>query len=209
MTTRPAPATSILVLIDVQERLLGAFPEATRSRLLPRLGLLLTAARALSMPMVVTEQYPQGLGPTLPELRAAAAPDCPTLAKTAFSCFGAAGFVPALAASRRDAAMAPPAPAASLEALAESGVSLILCGVETHVCVLQTALDALGAGISRVIVPADAVASRHDEDHRLALALMDREGAWITSAESLAFMLLGDARHPAFKAVSAQVRALP
>jgi nicotinamidase-related amidase len=200
---RPGAASSILVLIDVQERLLGAFPEATRDRLLPRLGLLLTAARELSIPTVVTEQYPQGLGPTLAELREAAGPDVPTLAKTTFSCFGDPAFVPALANARRM-----PLPATSLEALAEAGTSLILCGIETHVCVLQTALDALAAGFSRVIVPADAVAARHEADHAVALSLMDREGAWITTAESLVFMLLEDARHPAFKPLSARIRQL-
>ncbi len=201
---RPDAGTSILVLIDVQERLLGAFPEATRDRLLPRLGLLLAAARELSLPVVVTEQYPQGLGPTLTELREAAGPDSPTLAKTTFSCFGEPAFAPALAQARR----MPRAATLPLEALAEAGTNLILCGIETHVCVLQTALDALAAGFSRVIVPADAVAARHEADHAAALLLMDREGGWITTAESLVFMLLGDARHPAFKPLSARIRHL-
>jgi len=176
-----------LLVVDVQERLLTAFPATTCRELLPRLGLMLAAARAMALPVVIAEQYPQGLGHTLPQLREQADPAWPVIAKTSFSCFGEPALVAAL----------PP----NCDLLA-------IVGVETHVCVQQTALDALAAGIPRVIVAADAVASRHAADHDRALALMAGEGIRISSVEAIVFMLLRTSRHPAFKAVSALIRQL-
>lgn len=210
MPTRPDPASSAVVLIDVQERLLGAFAEPVRQRLMSRLGLLLAAARHLSLPVIVTEQYPQGLGRTVAELQGDIDPAWPTVAKTSFSCFGEPGFTSALAQSLRiePAEGSATAPAMAPGISSRRGQTLILCGIETHVCVQQTALDALDAGFPRVVVASDAVAARHDSDHTAALSLLDREGAWISTAEAIVFMLLGDARHPAFKLLSARIRGL-
>lgn len=180
--SRPA-----LVLVDVQERLLTAFPEPTQRALLPRIGLLLTAARTLPLPAVVAEQYPQGLGQTLATLRELTEPTWPVVTKTSFSCFGEPTFAATLPVGCN---------------------TLILCGVEAHVCVQQTALDALAAGIPLVVVAADAVASRHAADHAQALALMASEGIRISTAEAIVFMLMRHSRHPAFKVLSAYLRQL-
>lgn len=199
MSRPPAPADgSVLVLVDVQERLFAAFPEEVREPLVARLRLLLAAARELPLPVVVTEQYPQGLGPTIKELRESLDPAWPVVAKTSFSCLGEPAFAAALARSLGRETGAAPAACRNL----------VLCGIEAHVCIQQTALDALSGGFRRVIVPADAVASRHPPDHHIALGLLSREGVRVSTAEAIVFALLGDSRHPAFKSLSARVRQL-
>jgi len=128
---------------------------------------------------VATEQYPKGLGPTTAELARRLPADRP--AKTAFSCCGAAGFLADLRARGRP--------------------NVVLAGMETHVCVQQTALDLIEAGFT-VFLPQDAVASRGPLDHATALRRLERAGAIPTTAEAVAFEWVGDAAHPQFKAVS-------
>lgn len=174
---RLTAADSVLVVIDVQDRLLAAMP--TGPALVRTVGFLLDAAAAVGVPAVATEQYPKGLGPTTAELARRLPADRP--AKTAFSCCGAAGFLSDLRGRNRS--------------------NVVLTGMETHVCVLHTALDLLAEGF-RVFVPADAVAARFDLDHATALCRLDRAGVVPTTAEATAFEWLGDASHPQFKAVS-------
>jgi nicotinamidase-related amidase len=170
---------SALLVVDVQEKLLPAIPDSPR--LLLNLSFLLDAARALGVPILATEQYPKGLGPTHPTIIERLPPALP--AKVEFSCCG----VPEVAAGL-------------------SGRSaVLLAGIEAHVCVMQTALDFLGRGLT-VFVAADAVSSRDPFDRDVALRRMERAGAVITTAETSAFEWLGSSAAPAFKAVSRLVQ---
>jgi len=171
-----------VVVIDIQEKLLPAIHE--KDRLLKNAGCLLKAATILGVPIFGTEQYPKGLGRTVPEIRDAC-PGVSFLEKVAFSSCGASGFVDALA-SRQVA-------------------DVILCGMETHVCVLQTALDLVENGF-QVFVAADAVSSRAVENHQLGLQRMRDAGAVIVSVEMAVFELLGKAGTAEFKQVIALLK---
>lgn len=171
---RLTPSSSLLAIIDVQERLLAAMPEA--ERIVARCTRLAEAARILGVQAALTEQYPQGLGPTPPAL-AALLP--PATAKMAFSCSGCGGF---------DAALAPEIS------------SVVLAGLETHVCVAQTALDLLARGIG-VFVAVDAVTSRHAVDHDVALRRLEGAGTVLTTTEAVLFEWCRSAEHPQFQAI--------
>lgn len=179
MVGLPAPSRAVLVVIDVQQRLAPAMAEfgpvvANLQRLVRGFGIL-------SRPVLVTEQYPRGLGPTLPSLRRFAPQ--PAFEKVAFSCFGSDSFASAV----------PP------------DADLVLCGIETHVCVLQTALDGLAAG-HRVWLAADAVTSRSVANRAHGLATAQAAGAVPAATESLLFGLLGEAGTDAFRAISRLVK---
>lgn len=179
---RLAAGSSVLVVIDVQDKLLAKMP--TGPELVRNVAFLLDAAGLLGVPVSATEQYPKGLGPTTPEIARRLPPDVP--AKTAFSGCGAAGFLAGLKTLGREA--------------------VVVVGMEAHVCVSQTAFDLLDAGF-RVFVPIDAVASRFAIDHEVAVRRLERAGAIATTAEQVAFEWLRDAAHPQFKAVSKLVVA--
>lgn len=174
----------VLVLTDVQERLFGAMDAERRDEMVRNLKILLATARRLGSPVVVTEQYPKGLGHTLPELRVLL-DDASALEKTAFSACGAPGFAERL----RELDAAP----------------VILTGVEAHVCVLLTALDLLGRGV-RVSIVADAVCSRRATSMDLGLAQARQAGAVITSTETVVFQLLGSSDTEAFREISKLLR---
>lgn len=183
---RLKPESSLLLVIDIQDKLLAKIP-ATES-LVKNASFLLDVASQLGVPVQLTEQYPKGLGPTTAAIRDRVL--TPALEKTRFSCCGAAGL---------------------LEEITRAGATqLVLAGMETHVCVQQTVLDLLQAGLT-VFVPVDAVAARHERDHEIALRRVERAGAILTTVESVAFEWLGDASHPQFKAISRLVidRASP
>jgi nicotinamidase-related amidase len=179
---------SILVVIDLQGKLVDA---VHRSRLvLAATGRLLRLAGLFGVPVVLTEQYPRGLGPTHPEVLAAfEALTVPKrrFDKTAFGCCGAPGFEEALAEVR------PGVPAERRQ--------LVVAGIEAHVCVMQTVLEALAAG-SQVHVCWDAVSGRGAEYRQWALARMQQAGAAITNHESIAFEWARDKNHPQFRAFS-------
>jgi nicotinamidase-related amidase len=174
---RLTAADSVLVVIDVQDKLLAAVP--TASELVRNIAFLLDVAALVGVPALGTEQYPKGLGPTNAELARRLPPELP--AKTAFSCCGAAGFLADLRSRDRP--------------------NVILTGMEAHVCVLHTALDLLEAGFT-VYLPVDALASRAAIDRDVALRRLERAGAVPTTAEAVAFEWIGDATHPQFKAIS-------
>ncbi len=174
--------SSILIVIDVQDKLLVKIPSA--ALLVRNAGFLLDAAKLLDVPIRATEQYPKGLGPTTGEL-ARRLPQ-PLPAKTAFSCCGAGTFLE------------------ELEMLGRKNV--VLAGMETHVCVAQTAFDLRHAGL-HVFLPVDALAARAAIDHDVALRRLEQAGAVPTTAEAVAFEWVGDARHPQFKALSQLVIA--
>jgi nicotinamidase-related amidase len=172
---------SVLLVVDVQDRLLAVMPDA--AGLVRDVGFLLDVANLLKVPTLATEQYPQGLGPTNAELVRRLPPERP--AKVAFSCCGAPGLLSELRRLGRP--------------------NVVVAGMETHVCVLNTVLDLLAEGLT-AFVTADAVQSRFRTDHDTALRRMDRAGAVLTTAETTAFEWLGGSDHPQFKAVSKLVQ---
>lgn len=176
---RTSPASTILAVIDVQQRLIPAMPDG--ASLLDRICRLADGAGILDVRRLLTEQYPKGLGPTDPEV-AARMPKA--IEKTAFSGCGSEAFLASLgeAASAEQAAVE----------------SVVLAGVETHVCILQTAIDLLARGIG-VFVPVDAVASRHRIDHDTALRRLEGSGAILTTSESILFEWCRSADHPRFQ----------
>jgi nicotinamidase-related amidase len=174
---RLRPDSSVLVVIDIQDKLLAKIP--TAASLVRNAGFLLDVANLLGVPARATEQYPKGLGPTTADL-ARRLPEGIS-AKTAFSCCGAGTFLEELEMLRRP--------------------DVVLVGMETHVCVAQTALDLLHAGL-HVYLPVDALGSRFAVDHDTALRRLEHAGAVPTTAEAVAFEWVADASHPQFKAVS-------
>jgi len=171
-----------LVVVDIQERLLPAIFE--KERVVQNSLRLIKSARILGVPIFATEQYPKGIGRTVPEIAQAIAGVAP-MEKVAFSCCGAAGFV---------------------KALRVKGVKdVILCGIEAHVCVSQTCLDLLDKRF-RVFVVADAVSSRTPENHRLGVERMRDAGAIVVSTEMILFELMERAGTEEFRQVLALVR---
>jgi nicotinamidase-related amidase len=163
-----------LVVIDVQEGFrpaIGDFERIARAT-----ATMIRGAERIGIPIVVTEQYPKGLGATVPEVADHLPDGVEPLEKTAFSAVEAEGFD----LGGRDQA--------------------IVCGIESHVCVNQTVLDLLAGGVE-VHVVSDAVGSRSAENRLLGLEKAERAGAWPTSVETALFELLGRAGGEDFKAV--------
>jgi nicotinamidase-related amidase len=175
-----AEATQVL-LVDVQERLLPAM--ANPGEVAANAALVLHAAQAMGVPVTVSEQYPKGLGPTVPALRQAAGGE--PMEKIEFSC------------------LKNPAIAERLRGLGRR--QLVIAGVEAHVCVLQSAIDARGEGFE-VFVVADATGSRRPESRERALARMAAAGAEVVTAEMAVFEWLERADAPRFRELSKLVR---
>lgn len=170
------------ICIDIQERL---FPHIhAHEALAERADRLIRGLRVLGIPITVTEQYVKGLGPTIPVVREALGQHEP-LEKMTFSCCGAPEIEAAVLGSRRH--------------------QIIVFGIETHVCVLQTVLDLLEQG-QTVVVVEDCVSSRSANDKRVAIDRMRQQGAIITTMESILFELLRVAGTDTFKAISAIVK---
>jgi nicotinamidase-related amidase len=175
-----SPGDTALLVLDVQEKLLPAISE--RKQIVWNVRRLLDGAKILGVTVVGTEQYPQGLGPTAPELAERLGP---LPAKVRFSCGGCPGMI------------------ADLE---QKGIGKILItGVETHVCVQQSVLDLLAAGWS-VFVAVDAVGSRFEIDHVTALDRMNSAGATLTTTESALFEWCRIAGTQEFKQISKLAR---
>ena len=178
-------ADSVLVIIDLQERLAAAMVPASRTGVIRNVRILLEAATRLGVPVLVTEQYPKGLGPTVAQVVEMLPGGTPRLEKTCFSGASAERFVTALEASGR--------------------TQVILAGMEAHVCVLQSALE-LRAVRQGVFVVEDACCSRKQEHHANAMHRLRAAGVVVTNTESVVFEWLRDARHEHFKAISALLR---
>jgi nicotinamidase-related amidase len=175
---------SLLLVVDVQERLFHAMDPEHREEMVRNIKILATVARRLGLPILVSEQYPKGLGHTLPELRESLG-EVEPISKVAFSCCGAEQFNERLAASRAR--------------------QVILSGIEAHVCVLMTTLDLL-ANEYAVHVVADATCSRRRESQQIALDQLRQAGAVVTSTESVLFQLLGQADTDDFRHLSMLVK---
>ncbi len=167
---------STLLVIDVQEKLLPHIDDG--ANVLAHAGWLVRVAVRLGVPVLATEQYPRGIGSTHPDLRALL--PAPPREKLHFSCVAAGCLAD-------DADFARP--------------QIVLCGIETHVCVLQTALELRAAGRD-VFVVEEAVGSRRASDKALALARMRQHGVQIVSREMAAFEWLHESGTPLFKEVS-------
>jgi nicotinamidase-related amidase len=180
------PRTSLLLVVDAQERLLAAMPEAAVERLVANTVVLLETARLLGVPVVASEQYPRGLGPTVaPIAEALRAIGVTPIDKLTFDAAGEPRVADAIAAH---------APRA-----------VVIAGVEAHVCVFQSARGLAGRGLD-VRVVADAVASRREDNRVLGVALCERAGAIAMPTEAVAFDWLGRAGTDAFRAVSKLLR---
>lgn len=178
------PDDSVLVVIDVQEKLTPAMPTQVYQQMRSATEMLVKAAALFGIPVLTTEQYPRGLGHTVPELSAACAAG--VIEKTSFGCCGEPNFVAALKQTGRQ--------------------TVVVTGMETHVCVYQTVLGLLSAGY-RVHLVRDAICSRNEVDYQAGVANAARAGALVVSAEMVLFQWLGDARHECFRATSALVKA--
>jgi nicotinamidase-related amidase len=183
---RLIPSKSLVAVIDVQERLAAAMPEERMARLVRGVGVLLEAAKLLGASVLATEQYPKGLGPTLPEIAAKLdAIGAPRIEKTVFSATGAPEFVEGVERA---------APA-----------TVIVVGMEAHVCVYQTVRDLIARGLT-VMVAVDAVVSRRDEDRSTGISLCERAGGVPTTVETVVFDWLERAGTDEFRALSKLLR---
>lgn len=185
-----APATdllsrndAVLVVVDVQERINAVMADQGH---LARIAVLVEACAALGVPVIATEQYPKGLGPTVPSLATLLSE--PPLVKGSFSCAREPAVLAALEATGRRQA--------------------VVAGIEAHVCVLQTALDLVAAGF-QVHAPHDAVSSRRPSDKEWALQRMAAAGVVVTTTESALFELLERCGTDEFRAVSRMIREVP
>jgi nicotinamidase-related amidase len=175
--------SAALLVIDVQEKLLAAMEPSLAPGLVKQVGTLIDGAKVLGLPVLATEQYPKGLGPTVPSLRERLT-DAP-FEKMEFSSFGNAATRDALLARRVQ--------------------SIVVCGMETHVCVYQTVRDLVKQGFS-VFLPKDAVLSRSALNVETGLALCERAGAVLTSVEAVLFEMVKSAADPSFKEISKLIR---
>lgn len=167
------------VVVDVQERLTAAMPKSMQSHIIKQINILLMVSEALSIPVIVTEQYPAGLGNTVSELNISA--DTTIVEKTHFSCVKEERFLTQIEAGGRK--------------------QIFLTGMESHICILQTAFDLQSLGY-HVYVVEDAISSRSKANQDNALQRLRNAGISVTNVESVIFECLGDAKHPAFKALS-------
>jgi nicotinamidase-related amidase len=174
------PGDTMLLVIDIQERLFGAMEEQFKPVLIKNNAILIKTAKILGMPVVVSEQYPKGLGPTIPEM-AELLTGVPKIEKLYFSCF-------------KDESIR--------KTIEDAGKkNIIITGIETHVCVLQTVFDLIQTGYNPVVA-SDAVLSRNASDRLAAIEAMRVAGAIIYPTETIAFMFLEKAGTPEFKQLS-------
>ncbi|KDD75982.1 isochorismatase [Helicosporidium sp. ATCC 50920] len=174
---------AVLFVCDVQERFRSMIHNFTA--VVDTTNRLIRGAQLLDIPVIVTEQYPKALGRTVSELTSVLPPDTLSVDKTKFSmCID-----PVWDALRQRPAVR----------------SVLVTGIEAHVCVFQTCLDLLEKGYA-VHVLSDAVSSKRPEDRSAALARLRDAGAWIVTSEMVLFQLMGNTSHPAFKNVSALVK---
>jgi nicotinamidase-related amidase len=184
---RPERHDTGLVLVDIQEKLAAAMPHSVLERAVRRWVSLIEMAAVLKLPVAISEQYPKGLGRTLPVLREAAGkvmPPARYLEKVEFSCCEAPLFEQFLGSGRR---------------------TWIVCGMETHICVYQTVRGLLSRGY-QTHVPLDACLSRHKLDWQMGSSLMGRLGAVMTTTETVLFDLVRRAQGEEFRALSRLVR---
>ena len=176
------PETAALILIDYQERLFPVISD--KEKLLKNVAMLVNCALTLEVPIIVTEQYPKGLGPTTPEIKNLL-PALKPVEKTCFSCLDSEGFAKALESLKRK--------------------QILVAGIEAHICVYQTAVALARKGYD-VQVVADCISSREPENKALALTKMTAMGILPTSVEMASFEMLKIAQGDKFKKVSSIIK---
>jgi nicotinamidase-related amidase len=174
---------SVLLIVDIQEKLLPAMAEP--EKLLEQAGILIQAGSLLKIPMVVSEQVPQKLGAISGVLKKLLPLEAAIFEKTAFGCGEDPDLLAFLASLNRK--------------------QIILCGMETHVCVNQSAHQLLQEGYQIHLVT-DAVQSRSKKDHKIGLAKMQQSGIIPATTESVLFELMGTSEHSAFRSIQALIK---
>lgn len=174
---------AVLVVIDIQERLVPAMPQDVYLRLRETVGMLVNGAGLFGIPVLTTEQYPKGIGHTVSELAEACSGN--VIEKVSFGCCGEPDF------------------RAALKKIGRSQV--IVTGMEAHVCVFQTVLGLLEDGYNVHLVR-DAICSRNKTDYLTAIANASQAGAVVTTAETALFQMLQQSTHEHFKAVSKLIK---
>ena len=189
MSAGPTPlcrcGDSLLLVVDIQERLARVMPEDSRQRVIRNTGILLQAANRLGVPQFLTEQYTKGLGPTEAEVLRYLGEHALRVEKMSFSGCGAERLVSSLNDTGR--------------------CQVVIAGMEAHVCVLQTALELHTLGFE-VFVAEDAASSRSPANHQNAMNRLRQNGVFVTNTESVVFEWLRVSTHEHFKAISALLR---
>ena len=173
---------TVLIVVDIQEKLSRIMYE--RENLISNLEKLINGIQVLEVPIIVTEQYPQGLGPTIQEIASLLA-NIQRLPKISFSCYGDERFLREFESLNRK--------------------QVLVCGIESHVCVYQTVYDLINAGYETHAIM-DAVSSRTAENRQIGFDMMKHTGAWLTSTEAVLFELLRVAEGEKFKKISQIVK---
>ena len=174
---------SQLVIIDMQEKLSAAMPQEVLNKVVKRVELLVTASHGLDIPYICTEQYPKGLGKTLPKMQSFLT-QAKYVEKTAFDCTADPIFSRYLVRTRPQ---------------------IFLMGMETHICVLQTALSLIGKG-KEVFVIEDAIISRNILNKQNALGRLRQAGCIVTNTESVIFEWIKSADHDLFKTLAPLIK---
>ncbi len=179
--TMPSVENTCLVVIDFQIALLSAMEDKIANKISKNGVILIEGAKILGLPIIVTEQYPKGLGETIPPIVTALGDHYKPLEKLSFSIMGEDKIKDALCDLKVE--------------------NFILTGMETHVCILQSAMDMKDAGFSPYVV-LDAVSSREELDWEIGVDLVKRGGGEITTTETILFELLKKAGGSEFKEIS-------
>jgi len=174
---------SHLIIIDVQDKLVPTIAPQVINSVIKNINAIQEMALILKIPALISEQYPKGLGHTNSKILDKYNDDTSILDKTSFSCCQADGFSDAIQLQQQ----------------------IIIVGMESHICVLQTALQLLSLN-KKIFVIEDAICSRSKLHHRNALARMSQQGIIISNTESLIFEWLSDSKHPHFKQASKLIR---
>jgi isochorismate hydrolase len=171
---------AVLVVVDVQDVLMKQMSQGVAEKVIRNIRTLLAFAKKMAFPILITEQYPKGLGPTVSDIKMELGSTLP-IEKVSFSCCGVETFNEKLSQTGRK--------------------QVILSGIETHVCVLQTADDLMQTG-HEVHAVADAICSRRKLDWETGLRWMEKKGAMISTTEIIAFQLMKEAGTEEFRALS-------
>lgn len=173
---------SLLLVIDIQERLVASLDKDV---IVNKVGKLVDAANILDVPVVLSEQYPKGLGHTVPTISEKLKPETPIVEKCSFSLLREEGFLDKIKAYGKK--------------------QIVICGIETHICVHQTAAELMDAGFE-VFVAKDACASRNKYEFKQGIEAMHNNGAKISCVEIILFEWLRSAKNPKFKEVQALIK---
>ncbi len=173
---------SLLLVIDIQERLVASLDKDV---IVSKVGKLVDAANILDVPVVLSEQYPKGLGHTVPTISEKLKPETPIVEKCSFSLLREEGFLDKIKAYGKK--------------------QIVICGIETHICVHQTAAELMDAGFE-VFVAKDACASRNKYEFKQGIEAMHDNGAKISCLEIILFEWLRSAKNPKFKEVQVLIK---